>query len=165
MRRHRRTVGSVAAQEPTRGECFICAKHARGADVPGGVVYDDGLVYAGHTHPLGSEDAALGYLMVEPRRHAPRLGDLTDEEAAGIGVVANRLSRALREVTGAEHVYSFVFGDGVPHLHVHLAPRYPGTPPELYGLGAVHIQRSTAVSRGTVDDIERVCNQLRTAIG
>ena len=155
----------MAAHDTTGGECFICAKHARGADVPGGVLYDDGLVYAGHTHPLESDDAALGYLMVEPRRHAPRLGDLTDEEAATIGVVVNRLSRALRDVTGAEHVYSFVFGDGVPHLHVHVAPRYPGTPRELYGLGAAHIQRSSAVKRGTVDDIGRVCDQLRTALG
>ena len=145
-------------------DCFICDKHALGDDVPGGVVYDDGLVYAGHTHPLDSDDAPLGYLMVEPRRHATRLGDLTDEEAARIGIVANRLSRALREVAGAEHVYSFVFGDRVPHLHLHLAPRYPGTPPELFGLGAVNIQSSTAVRRGGVAAIEFMCDQLRSAV-
>lgn len=144
--------------------CFICDKHALGDDVPGGVLYDDGLIYAGHTHPLSTDDAALGYLMVEPRRHAARLGDLTDDEAAGVGVVANRLSRALREVAGADHVYSFVFGDHVPHLHVHLAPRYPGTPPELFGVGAVGIQHSTSVRRGDVADIEHLCDQLRDAI-
>ena len=155
----------MGTEEPSGGECLICLKHARGPDVPGGVLYDDGLIYAGHTHPIDTEDAALGYLMVEPRRHVPRLGDLTDEEpAAGIGVVVNRLSRALREATGAEHVYSFVFGDRVPHLHVHLAPRYPGTPLELFGLGAVHIQRSEAVRRGTVDDIDHVCDRLRAAL-
>lgn len=74
--------------------CFICSKHLQGGDVPGGVLHDDGIVYAGHTHPLGSDDVALGYLMVEPRRHVTRLGDLTDEEAAAVGVVANRLCRA-----------------------------------------------------------------------
>jgi histidine triad (HIT) family protein len=39
----------------------------------------------------------------------------------------------LKELVGAEHVYAFVFGDGAPHLHVHLAPRYPGTPLEFLG--------------------------------
>lgn len=144
--------------------CFVCEKHTQGENVPGGVIYDDGLIYAGHTHPIGGKDAALGYLMVEPRRHVPRLGDLTDEEAAGIGVVVNRLSRALRTAMDAEHVYSFVFGDGVPHLHVHLAPRYPGTPRELFGLGAVHIQRSEAVRRGTAEELGQVCERLRSAL-
>ena len=33
---------------------------------------------------------------------------------------------------GAEHVYSAVIGHAVPHLHVHLLPRYPGTPREFW---------------------------------
>jgi histidine triad (HIT) family protein len=35
---------------------------------------------------------------------------------------------------GAEHVYSFVLGDGLAHLHVVLAPRYAGTPREYWGV-------------------------------
>jgi hypothetical protein len=44
------------------------------------------------------------------------------------------LARALRSVEFAEHIYSFVFSDGVDHLHVLLLPRYPRTPIEYYGL-------------------------------
>lgn len=145
------------------GSCFVCSKHALGDDVPGGVLHEDDLVYAGHILPLDSVDVALGYLMVEPVRHVPRLGDLTDDEAARLGLVANRLSRALR-ATGAEHVYSFVFGDRVPHLHVHLAPRHPGAPAALFGAGAVGIQRSPDVPRGGVTEIARVCEELRSAL-
>jgi histidine triad (HIT) family protein len=147
----------------TAAACFICDKQARGDDVPGGVLHLDDVVYAGHTHPLEAPDAALGYLMVEPRRHVARFGDLTDEEAAHLGVVVNRLSRALRDVASVEHVYAFAFGDRVPHLHVHLAPRYPGAPPELHGLGAVHIQRSPAVPRGGRAAIDELCDRLRAA--
>ena len=147
----------------TAAACFICEKQARGDDVPGGVLHLDDLVYAGHTHPIETADAALGYLMVEPRRHVAALGDLTDEEAR-LGQVTNRLSRALREVAGAEHVYSFVFGDAVPHLHVHLAPRYPGAPTHLRGLGAVHIQRSPDVPRGDRAAIDDLCDRLRQAV-
>ena len=35
--------------------------------------------------------------------------------------------------SGAEHVYAFVIGDGVPHVHVHLIGRYPGAPREYWG--------------------------------
>jgi len=146
------------------GACFICDKHQRGADVPGGVLHRDDLVYAGHVHPLDGPTAALGYLVVEPLRHVAALGDLTDDEAARIGVVANRLSRLVREVAGAEHVYAFVFGDTIPHLHVHLAPRYPGSPAHLQGLGAVGIQRSVDVPRGDRAAVDELCDRLRAAI-
>jgi diadenosine tetraphosphate (Ap4A) HIT family hydrolase len=118
--------------EPTT-RCFICEKHRVGEAAQGGVLYQDELVYAGHTHALDGPTAYSGYLMVEPKRHAAGLGDLTDAEASAIGVLANRLARLLKEIEGAEHVYSFVYGDKVPHLHVHLAPRYPGTPRVYWG--------------------------------
>jgi diadenosine tetraphosphate (Ap4A) HIT family hydrolase len=31
----------------------------------------------------------------------------------------------LRDATGAELVYAYVFGGGIRHLHVHLAPNQP----------------------------------------
>lgn len=116
------------------GDCFICTKHEQGEGAPGGVLFRDDLVYAGHIFPRDGGSAYRGYLVVEPMRHAPGLGDLTDEEAAAIGQLVNRVARALKGIAGAEHVYSFVFGDGVPHLHVVLAPRYPGTPPHYWGV-------------------------------
>jgi diadenosine tetraphosphate (Ap4A) HIT family hydrolase len=45
------------------------------------------------------------------------------------------MARLLQDVEGAEHVYLWVIGDEVPHLHVHLVPRYPGTPREYWGPG------------------------------
>jgi diadenosine tetraphosphate (Ap4A) HIT family hydrolase len=114
--------------------------------------------------PIRAPDAYLGYLMVEPTRHVARLGELTDDEAAAIGWLVNRLSAALRESEGAEHVYSFVFGDRVQHLHVHLAPRYPGTPSEYWGTGAVHLQDWAAARRGGPDQITAICDRLRRAM-
>lgn len=114
-------------------DCFICEKHRQRDEAQGGVLFEDELVYVGHVHALDGPTAYRGYLMVEPKRHAPGLGDLTDEEAEAIGRVTNRVARLQRETLGAEHVYSFIYGDGVPHRHVHLAPRSPGTPTEYWG--------------------------------
>ena len=116
-------------------DCFICRKHRGEVTVPGGVIYEDDLVYAGHAQIREGRDAAyLGYLMAETKRHVPNLPDLTDAEAAALGVLVARLSRALRATEGAEHVYAFAIGDGMPHVHIHVVPRYPGAPREYRGV-------------------------------
>lgn len=119
--------------ENTPSSCFVCRKHQdQGSLLPGGPVGQDDLVVVSHLSPDAPGHAGrpvyLGYLFVEPRRHASGLPDLTDTEAQRVGWWCTRASRALRDVAGAEHVYAAVIGDGVPHLHVHLLPRYPGTP-------------------------------------
>jgi histidine triad (HIT) family protein len=120
------------AAEDAAAECFVCRKHRdRGSLLPGGPVGEDDLVIVSHLAPdapgRSGRPVYLGHLFVEPRRHAPGLADLTDAEARAVGWWCTRASRALREAAGAEHVYAAVIGDGVPHLHVHLVPRYPGT--------------------------------------
>jgi histidine triad (HIT) family protein len=115
-------------------DCFVCAKHALGDAAPGGVLFVDELVYAGHAYPLAEPVLAYrGYLVAEPVRHVAGMADLTDSEAAALGLLVTRLARALKEVAEAEHVYSFVIGDVLAHLHVVLAPRYADTPKEYWG--------------------------------
>lgn len=108
-------------------------EHREGGAPQGGVLFEDDLVYAGHIHTMGNPTAYRGWLVVETKRHVAGLGDLTDEEAAAVGRLMNRVARVQKDIEGAEHVYAFVFGDSVPHLHVHLAPRYPGTPRDYWG--------------------------------
>jgi len=74
-----------------------------------------------------SEVAGFSYL--EPRRHVPDITQLTGEEAATFGEAIARTSRAIKNATGADRVYVYIFGESVDHLHVHLAPhREPGSP-------------------------------------
>jgi len=129
--------------------------------VRGGIIHEDDLVYAGHLLPSDLIEVYLGYVMIEPKRHVTGLGELTNEEAAALGVLVNRLSRALKDSEGAEHVYSFVLGDEVPHLHIHLVPRYPDTPREYWGVRA---SQWPDAPRGGVDDITAVCDRLRQAL-
>ena len=148
--------------ELTSVDCFICAKHALGDSAPGGVLFEDELVYAGHAYPLGERVLAYqGYLVAEPKRHAEGLGDLTDPEAVALGLLVNRLARALKEVVAAEHVYSFVFGDGVAHLHVVLAPRYAGTPREYWG---VRLREWPDAPRVDEDEMRRLVARLRAHV-
>jgi histidine triad (HIT) family protein len=141
-------------------ECVVCRKHRGAISEPGGATDDDdGVVRAGHRllDPDG-ESAYLGYLFIEPNLHAPGLADLTNDEARALGALASRLSRALVQCAGADHVYAFVFGDHVPHLHVHIVPRYPNTPREYWG---VEVNRWPEAPRGGHEAIASLCDRLR----
>lgn len=76
------------------------------------------------TVSLSSEVAGFSYL--EPKRHIPHITDLEGAEARTFGSVLAMASAALKKATAAEVVYLYIFGDGVPHLHVHLAPHHTG---------------------------------------
>jgi diadenosine tetraphosphate (Ap4A) HIT family hydrolase len=76
------------------------------------------------TVSLSSEVAGFAYL--EPKRHIRYITELDGPEAATFGPALARSTNVLKEAIGAEVVYLYIFGDGVPHLHVHLAPHRPG---------------------------------------
>jgi len=67
----------------------------------------------------------LGFGYLEPLRHVPHLADLEGREAETFGPVIARATAVLQEATSAGLVYAYVFGGGIPHLHVHLAPNVP----------------------------------------
>ena len=82
-----------------------------------------------------------GFAYLEPIRHIPHIEELDGPEAATFGAVLARVATALKAAAGAERVYLYVFGGGIPHLHVHLAPHRDGD------------ALNTALIRGEFDDV------------
>ena len=152
----------MAGDDPA--DCFVCRKHRhRGSLMPGGPVGEDNLVVVSHIvtpDALGRDGstAYLGHLFVEPKRHASGMADLDDAEARSVGWWCTRASRALREVARAEHVYAYVIGDAVPHLHVYLLPRYPGTPREYWW---TRVDQWPQGRHGRAAEIEGLVRDLR----
>jgi diadenosine tetraphosphate (Ap4A) HIT family hydrolase len=70
----------------------------------------------------------VGWTFVGTVRHVQGAADLTDHEAAELGPMLRRVSRAVRALTGCDRVYAIAFGQGAPHLHVHLIPRFDAEP-------------------------------------
>lgn len=64
-----------------------------------------------------------GFSYLEPKRHISDITMLDGAEAASFGKVIADASTAIKKATGADLVYLYVFGDAVPHLHIHLAPQ------------------------------------------
>ena len=144
-------------------DCFVCRKHRGEIDLPGGPLFQDELVYSSHgVIGEGRSSAYLGTLFVEPKRCVPGFGDLTPAEAERVGWLASRLARALRESEGAEHVYLFVLGAHVPHLHLWVVPRYPGTPNEFRPM---RLAEWPGAPRGGATEIAALCGRVRSHLG
>ena len=107
--------------EPVK-QCLICNSAVADAEFERISAWEDDLWRL--TVSLAAEISGFAYL--EPKRHVPHITDLDGEEAATFGPVLARCAAALKEATGTDVVYIYVFGDGIPHLHVHLAPHRKG---------------------------------------
>ncbi len=115
-------------------DCLVCLKHKGEIDIPGGVIYENDLIFISHAQLWKDEKQHyLGHLFVESKRHVAELADLTAQEARMIGLFTSRVAKALLHTEAMEHIYTFVIGDGVPHVHVHVIGRYPGAPREFWG--------------------------------
>ena len=105
-----------------QANCILCRGVAGDTELRRLQVWEDS-----HWRLTASLEAEVpGFSYLEPKRHIPHITDLDGEEARTFGEVLARVARALRDETGAELVYVYVFGGGVPHLHVHLAPHRAG---------------------------------------
>jgi histidine triad (HIT) family protein len=116
-----------------RDDCLFCRRFEGKEADPGGALLETGQVRAQHAAPEGgAAEVHEGWLIVTPLRHVTSLAELTTEESDGMGIARTRLAEALLGA-GAQHVYSMVIGDRVPHVHEHVIARWPDTPKEHFG--------------------------------
>ncbi len=113
--------GDVIPMADKESDCILCRGVAGDAELHRIQVWEDGLWRL----TLSLDAEVLGFAYLEPKRHIPHITDLDGAEAKTFGEVMARVTQVLREETDAELVYVYVFGSGVPHLHVHLAPHRP----------------------------------------
>jgi histidine triad (HIT) family protein len=145
----------------TAADCFICRKH-RGetafSHLEKIAENDLALLYHAPLEKQPEPSIYLGHLIVESRRHTTGWDQLTEKEAAAIGQMISRAARALKSLVQAEHIYVFGIGHNVPHLHVHVIPRYPGTPQEYWG---IRVTEWDTAPRGGINEVDHLCRKLR----
>lgn len=69
-----------------------------------------------------------GCCCVVLKRHAVELHELSEEEAAGFTRDVQRAARAVQELTHAVKLNYEIHGNTLPHLQMHLYPRYANDP-------------------------------------
>jgi len=135
--------------------CFICRKHkGQEANPPGGYIYEDEYWMVCHAPgKLGPS----GTLFIESKRHFLDFAEFNDEEQASYGILAKRISVALKQLTNAERIYHVSMVEGVPHFHVWLIPRTK----DISEHGIAFLARDDSCNE---EDAIALANKLREAM-
>ena len=106
-------------------DCVFCGIVA--GDVPGRVVHetDDAVAF------LDADPLAEGHTLVVPREHHRTMADLPTDRAAGVFEAVRELTPRVQAAVDADAANvglndGAASGQEVPHLHVHIVPRFEG---------------------------------------
>lgn len=67
-----------------------------------------------------------GRVVVALKNHRQEIYELTEEERKGFFDDVARVAKAMHELFSPDKINYGVFGDGVPHFHMHIVPKYKG---------------------------------------
>jgi diadenosine tetraphosphate (Ap4A) HIT family hydrolase len=113
---------------PPAPDCAICRLHTETDTAGGAAAFEIGRgelwLLRHHSDPA----PLSGWLLLDARRHLGGPLAFDDREAAGWGPAVRLASRLVQHLTGCERVYAIAFGEGAPHLHLHLIPRHAADP-------------------------------------
>ena len=102
-------------------QCAICALHQDPIQCQDHVIlHSDCWMLRHHSNPA----PLLGWLLLDTVRHCAGPWEFTDREMADWGRALKDACDLVRRRTGCDRVYTIAFGEGAPHLHVHLIPRF-----------------------------------------
>ena len=115
----------------------------------------------------------VGQVLVIPRRHAPTVLDLTDEESSAVMCAVRRVSAAMVKAYSPDGI-TLYNNNGVaslqevPHFHMHVVPRRRES---VWGSGPPHIATLQRQSQDILDkvlvDIDReneIAEEIRAAL-
>ena len=115
--------GAERGKTPIPGDpCFFCEVIAGRADK--GIVEETEMTLTF----VNWKQFELGQVYVIPRRHAPTLFDLTDEEAIAVIRAVRRTADAMVEAYDPDGLNliqnnGVIAGQDAPHFHMHVVPR------------------------------------------
>lgn len=106
-------------------------------------------------------DCLWGACHLTAKAHGPELFDLTPEELHDLMDDVAVCARALKTVTGAVKINYEIHGNSMPHLHIHLYPRYMDDP--FPGQPIDYRQKQADLYQS--GEYERFIEEMRTALG
>lgn len=101
-------------------DCPLCADPSKGM-----TLIADGEITRAYLQPSAS---FRGYCILVLKRHAVELDDLSPEERTALIEDIARVARAIRSVCSPAKLNYEILGNVVPHIHVHVIPRYTSDP-------------------------------------
>ncbi len=112
-------------------KCVFCKILRR--EIPARIVYDNAVV----TAFLDAKPVNPGHVLVVPKVHSEDYASTSDETLAEVAAAARRIAKAVMAATGAP-AFNIAVNNGpaagqvVPHMHLHVIPRFPNDGRELW---------------------------------
>ena len=110
---------------------------------------------------LVRRDIQRGYVIVACRRHVVEPFELSADEAAAYWTDILRVGRALRTHYGPKKLNYETWGNGEPHVHTHIVPRYELDPNPGGGFPFWQVRDTTLIPE---DELARNADALRTLL-
>ena len=108
-------------QKKIAGEdCPLCADPSKGCEIIGDLEVTRAY--------LQRSASFRGYCVLVLKRHAVELDDLSADERRALMEDIARVARAVRAVCRPRKLNYEILGNMVPHIHVHIIPRYETDP-------------------------------------
>jgi histidine triad (HIT) family protein len=103
--------------EPEKN-CLFCKIVA--GKIPSLKVYENDKFLAFlDIHPVSS-----GHTLLIPKAHYPWMHETPDDLVGEVFITAKKLMNAIKDGLPCDYVQVTIVGKDVPHLHIHLMPRY-----------------------------------------
>ena len=132
--------------------CPVCL---RGKPLDAIAELEASFLIAGEAAPM------KGYCFLLLKRHAVELYELSVEEAAAFMRDIQKVSRAVQEITRAVKLNYEIHGNTIPHLHLHLFPRYVGDPFEGKPIDPRTVTGSVYGQGEYAEFAERLCGAVK----
>ena len=134
-------------------DCIFCSIVA--GDIPARTVHETEDVLAF----LDANPLARGHTLVIPKRHGTHVGDLDDELTSSLFAAVSELTPRVQSTVGADGANIGIndgeaAGQEVPHVHVHIIPRFDGD-----GGGPIHAVAGDAPDL-TDDELDAVAEAI-----
>lgn len=131
-------------------DCIFCRIISK--EIPAYLIHEDEKTVAF----LDITPRAPGHAVVIPKRHSPNIVDLPTEEVAPLFAAVKKVAERLTQVLHPDGFtigvnQGAVSGQTVPHIHVHVMPRYEGD-----GGGSIH----SAVNNPPKESLEEIQQKI-----
>ncbi|WP_049891209.1 HIT family protein [Methanohalobium evestigatum] len=135
-------------------DCLFC-KIISG-EIPSSKVYEDESVYAF----LDIAPSSIGHTLIMPKKHIENFNEMSPEDAASFFKSVNKIAKGVEKGVSADGSNiglnnGTVAGQEVPHVHIHLIPRY-----ESDGGGGM---KSIVHTNPETDNLDEIAARIKDA--
>ena len=85
---------------------------------------NEDIIYKNNFFRIILVDEIPGYIRVITNKHIKEFSELSDEEATELMLAVKKIEKKMIEFLNPDKINIAALGNMVPHLHIHIIPRY-----------------------------------------